>query len=224
MIRRRHDHVEVSVHLDRATLDGTLLLPQDARGVVLFAHGSGSGHRSPRNIFVAERLFAHGLGALLTDLLTSEEDVDVDRRFDIPFLARRVKDVTAWLHATFAPGAFLPVGYYGASTGAAAALAAAADLGPRVRAVVSRGGRPDLVEDVLGRVRAPTLLLVGGADAPLLAWNRRAFERLAAPKALTIVPDAGHLFEEPGALERVADEAAAWFGRHLPGEAPGVAA
>ena len=217
MIQRRHDHVEVSVHLEHVTLDGTLAVPQDAHGVVIFAHGSGSGHRSPRNVFVADRLFARGVGALLADLLTPEEDVDADRRYDIPFLARRVKDVTAWVQDTVR----LPVGYFGGSTGAAAALAAAADLGPRVRAVVSRGGRPDLVEDLLPRVWAPTLLLVGEADAPLLAWNRRAFERLAAPKELTVVPDAGHLFEEPGALERVADEAVTWFGRHLPGEAPG---
>jgi pimeloyl-ACP methyl ester carboxylesterase len=221
--KRRHlwgVPLEVSLHLGRVTLDGTLSLPEGARGAVLFAHGSGSGHRSPRNVFVAERLRDRGLGTLLADLLTPEEDVEPDLRFDIPFLIQRLKAMTDWFFETVVEAKGLRVGYFGASTGAAAALGAAADLGPRIQAVVSRGGRPDLVENDLGRVRAPTLFLVGEDDHPVLDWNRRAFSRLNGPRKLVVIPGAGHLFEEPGALERVADEAAGWFEQHL--EEPGA--
>lgn len=143
------------------------------------------------------------------------EDADPDARFDIALLAARLKGVTAWFRGT-EPGARLRVGYFGASTGAAAALRAAADLGPEVAAVVSRGGRPDLAEEVLDRVQAPTLLIVGGEDHPVLEWNRQAFGRLRAPKELTVIPGATHLFEEPGALDEVARRAAEWFRRFLP--------
>ncbi len=204
----------VRIELGRVGLEGILSRPHEARAAVLFVHGSGSSRLSPRNRFVAARLVERGLGTLLLDLMTPEEDADPERRFDIPFLTDRVEEVTAWFEDT-EEGKRLRLGYFGASTGAAAALWAAADLGSRIGAVVSRGGRPDLAADVLDRVRAPTLLIVGGEDHPVLEWNREAFERLAGPKRLVEVPGATHLFEEPGALERVADEAASWFERHL---------
>jgi putative phosphoribosyl transferase len=169
---------------------------------------------SPRNRFVADCLAERGLGTLLADLLTPEEDGDPERRFDIPFLVERLKNLTRWF--TEAPEReHLLIGYFGASTGAAAALRAAAELGPRIQAVVSRGGRPDLAADALTKVRAPTLLIVGGEDTPVLEWNREAMRALAGPKRLVVVPGATHLFEEPGALDRVADEAALWFEHYL---------
>jgi pimeloyl-ACP methyl ester carboxylesterase len=194
-------------------------VPAGASGVVVFAHGSGSSRHSSRNRFVAGTLQRSGLATLLLDLLTVEEEEE-DRstghlRFDIGLLAGRLVGATEWLRGR-PEAAGLPAGYFGASTGAAAALVAAARLPDAVAAVVSRGGRPDLAGDSLARVRAPTLLIVGGADVPVIGLNRAALARLAAPvKELVIVPGATHLFEEPGTLEEVARLAADWFGRYL---------
>jgi putative phosphoribosyl transferase len=200
------------------TLSGNLAIARAARGLVLFAHGSGSSRLSPRNRFVAGELRARGLGTLLFDLLTAEEEtrdaIDAHLRFDIPLLAERLVAVTRWARqeATASP---IPIGYFGASTGAAAALIAAADLPETIHAVVSRGGRPDLAGDALGRVRAPTLFIVGGDDTTVLEMNREALEFIRAPKHLAVVPGATHLFEEPGTLEQVARLAASWFTHHL---------
>lgn len=194
---------------------GLLEAPPAARGIVLFAHGSGSSRFSRRNRFVAERLHGAGVATLLFDLLTETEDLLYSNRFDIPLLARRLLAATDWVQRERALRE-LAIGYFGASTGAAAALRAAAER-PGVRAVVSRGGRPDLAMDELERVRAPTLLIVGGNDDAVIELNREAYKRLHAPKALEIVPGATHLFEEPGKLEEVARLAAAWFRRYLGG-------
>jgi dienelactone hydrolase len=201
------------------TLEGNLDVPAGATGVVLFAHGSGSSRHSSRNRFVARALREAGLATLLIDLLTAEEEaVDMytaHLRFDIDLLAERLVGATHWLgqHPLTAE---LPVGYFGASTGGGAALVAAAGLPDAVGAVVSRGGRPDLAGDALPRVAAPTLLIVGGRDLPVIELNRHALRRLgAAAKELVIVPGATHLFEEPGALEEVARLASGWFTRHL---------
>jgi dienelactone hydrolase len=209
------------------TLEGDLDRPEGARGVVLFAHGSGSSRHSPRNRYVARVLRDAGLGTLLLDLLTGQEEA-VDRetgvlRFDVDLLADRVIGATDWLMR--APEtAGLPVGYFGASTGAGAALLAAAARPQSVHAVVSRGGRPDLAGDALTQVRAPTLLIVGGFDGPVIGLNRQALERLgSAEKQLVIIPGATHLFPEPGALEEVARMAAQWFTRQL-GEPDGAPA
>lgn len=204
---------EVSIPVGRVTLPGTLSLPAAPRGIVLFAHGSGSSRSSPRNRFVAEVLVAAGLATLLFDLLTPSEDRTYENRFDIALLTTRLSGATAWL-ATEPALAALPVGYFGASTGAAAALDAAAAVGPRVRAVVSRGGRPDLAS-ALERVTAPTLLLVGGEDFQVIELNREAKARMRCPCEIAIVPGATHLFEEPGTLEAVAVAARDWFVRHL---------
>ncbi len=198
----------------RISLEGELVVPPGAAGLVLFAHGSGSSRRSPRNTFVAERLRRRGLATLLMDLLTEEEDLVRERRFDIDLLTERLEGATRWVAKRGDVGR-LPLGYFGASTGAACALRAAADLPDRVGAVVSRGGRPDLAMAALDRVRAPTLLIVGGADDVVIDLNRTALARLTCEKKLEIVPRATHLFEEPGALERVAELAAAWFEAHL---------
>ena len=209
----------VRVSAGLVPLEGNLIIPERARGVVLFAHGSGSGRYSPRNRFVASHLGGAGLATLLIDLLTEEEEA-VDRytaqyRFDIGLLAERLVGATEWL-ARDGRTAGLPVGYFGASTGAGAALVAAARLPDVVRAVVSRGGRPDLAGDWLRSVRAPTLLIVGGDDEPVIGLNEEALAKLAAPvKKLLIVPGATHLFEEPGTLEEVARLAADWFTRYL---------
>jgi len=199
-------------------LAGDLTLPPGASGVVLFAHGSGSGRHSPRNRYVASALQQAGLATLLLDLLTEEEEaVDRDRaelRFDIALLAGRLEAAMDWL-AGDPRTAMLPIGLFGASTGAAAALVAAADRPERVAAVVSRGGRPDLAGPSLGLVRAPTLLVVGGNDRIVLELNRSAAGELRAEHRLEIVPGASHLFEEPGTLERVAALAGDWFRRWL---------
>jgi putative phosphoribosyl transferase len=200
------------------SLDGDLSIPPNATGLVVFAHGSGSSRRSPRNRQVAEVLHQRRLATLLFDLLTPDE-VAVDEatrhlRFDIGFLATRLVSVTDWL-GTQGVVAHLPIGYFGASTGAAAALVAAADRPDVVRAVVSRGGRPDLAMPALDRVRAPTLLIVGGADYDVIPLNERAYRQLRSPKELVLVDRATHLFEEPGAIEQVARLAADWFERHL---------
>ena len=208
--------VEVPVVGD--VLRGDLSRPADARGVVLFAHGSGSSRKSPRNRFVARALCDGGLATLLIDLLTGDEEeideVTGELRFDIPLLAERLMRATAWLDAEPAT-ASLPLGYFGASTGAAAALVAAARLPSRVQAVVSRGGRPDLAGESLAAVRAPTLLIVGSRDTEVIQLNRAAYAELAGEACIEIVPGAGHLFAEPGALERVAELARDWFVRHL---------
>jgi putative phosphoribosyl transferase len=199
-------------------LEGDLQIPEGARGVVLFAHGSGSSRHSPRNRFVAEFLRQARLGTLLIDLLTAREEAAEAAtghlRFDIELLAERLVAISDWLGAHPAAGP-LALGYFGASTGAAAALVAAARRPASVRAVVSRGGRPDLAASALPDVRAPTLLIVGERDSTVLELNREALRALRAEKALAVVPGATHLFEEAGALEEVARLAREWFGRHL---------
>jgi dienelactone hydrolase len=204
----------VHISADSVTLEGMLVIPVGAPGVVLFAHGSGSSRHSPRNTFVAEVLQRAGLGTLLIDLLSKEEDVSYEARFDIQLLADRLMAATRWLNAQ-PPTRDLGIGYFGASTGAAAALQAAAALGSVIRAVVSRGGRPDLAWQSLERVHSPTLLIVGGDDTVVIELNQRAYARLQAEKQLVIIPGATHLFEEPGTLAEVARLAAAWFSRYL---------
>ncbi len=199
--------------------EGVLRLPAGAaQGLVVFAHGSGSSRLSPRNILVAETLQRAGLATLLFDLLTEREAMHRTNVFDIPLLADRLDQAASWA-ADSAAARGLPLGFFGASTGAAAALVAAAAR-QDVRAVVSRGGRPDLAGDVLGSVAAATLLIVGGRDVEVLALNRAAYRQLRCARRLEVVPGATHLFEEPGTLETVADLARAWFLRHLPA-APG---
>jgi dienelactone hydrolase len=209
---------EVSLPIGDLRLTGELTLPAAAQGIVLFAHGSGSSRLSPRNQFVARRLQSAGLGTLLFDLLTpAEERKDQNSgfwRFDINLLAQRLIAVTRWLLAQPATQPLAP-GYFGSSTGAAAALVAAAELGTTIRAVVSRGGRPDLAGEALHAVTAPTLLIVGEADAGVLSLNQQALRQMTAPAELTVVPRATHLFQEPGALSTVSDLAARWFQRHL---------
>ncbi|MFF8278810.1 dienelactone hydrolase family protein [Streptomyces lateritius] len=213
----------VSIPADGSAIAGDLVLPPEAAAVVLFAHGSGSSRHSPRNRAVAVSLQDVGLGTLLMDLLTArEEQVDVvtaRHRFDIGLLGRRLVSAIDWLGEQPAT-ARLPVALFGASTGAAAALVAAAERPGPVRSVVSRGGRPDLAGDVLSRVRAPVLLIVGGEDTQVLEMNREAAARLSAPHRLHVVPGATHLFEEPGALEAVAAAAREWFLRPGPHEEP----
>ncbi len=203
----------VTITAGDVRIAGDLALPGPAHGVVVFAHGSGSSRHSPRNRSVAHRLNRAGFATLLLDLLTPAEELDRERVFDIPLLAERLAAATRWL-ATEPETARLPIGYFGASTGAAAALRAAAGA-PAVRAVVSRGGRPDLAGEHLPRVQAPTLLIVGGDDDVVLRLNRDAAAALRCPTELAVIPGATHLFEEPGALEQVADLAVGWFLRHL---------
>ncbi len=199
-------------------LQGDLIVPKGATGVVLFAHGSGSSRFSSRNRFVAEQLRSGNLGTLLIDLLTREEEaVDMRTahlRFDIDLLAGRLVDAVAWLSEQDATRD-LRVGMFGASTGGGAALVAAARVPDRVAAVVSRGGRPDLAGPALPKVKAPTLLIVGGDDVPVIGMNREAYDRLTCERRMEIVPGASHLFEEPGTLERVAELARDWFTRYL---------
>jgi dienelactone hydrolase len=213
---------EVQIQVRSALLRGDLAVPPEAHGIVLFAHGSGSGRHSPRNRFVASRLYELGLGTLLFDLLTHEEEAfDLatgQLRFDIGLLAGRLVEATRWVMRVLAARA-LPVGYFGASTGGGAALVAAAELGDKVGAVVSRGGRPDLAAEALARVKSPTLLIVGGLDDVVIELNQQALARLDCEKELRIVPGATHLFEEPGTLEQVAGLAGEWFKRHLGGRA-----
>ena len=213
-----HHAQSIRVPFGELVLNGDLVVPDQAGGVVLFAHGSGSGRHSPRNRLVARVLNDGGLATLLLDLLTPEEEA-LDRetghlRFDIDLLARRLVAATDWL-AGDPRTVGLPIGYFGASTGAGAALIAAVERPDAVGAVVSRGGRPDLADQVLPLVEAPTLLIVGGDDGPVIESNRRAMARLGAAHTLEIVPGAGHLFEEPGALEQVAGLALAWFEQFL---------
>ncbi|EFE65378.1 conserved hypothetical protein [Streptomyces viridosporus ATCC 14672] len=208
----------VTIPSGEADLTGDLVVPAGARGVVVFAHGSGSSRLSPRNRAVAEALRRAGFGTLLMDLLTGDEErrdsATAEYRFDIPLLARRLVDAADWLGRR-PDTADLPAGLFGASTGAAAALVAAAERPGRVSAVVSRSGRPDLADAALPRVTAPVLLVVGGDDGTVLDLNRRAAEALRAEHAVHVVPGATHLFPEPGALEEVAGAAAGWFRDHL---------
>ncbi|MBV9412600.1 MAG: alpha/beta fold hydrolase [Acidimicrobiia bacterium] len=205
------EQADVEIPAGDVTLSATVTVADDERGTVVFAHGSGSGRHSPRNQFVASVLNDDGFTTVLADLLTPEEErADVrtgEHRFDIALLARRVVHLTDWASGD--------VGLFGASTGAATALIAASQRPDGVNAVVSRGGRPDLVAEALERVRAPTLLIVGGNDPQVLTLNQQAYERLASERQLEVVPGATHLFEERGALERVAELAATWFGAHL---------
>jgi putative phosphoribosyl transferase len=209
---------DVRIPAETVTLEGELVLPGQARGLVLFAHGSGSSRHSPRNQYVARVLHEAGLATLLLDLLTAEEEqrerYTRHLRFDIPFLAARLVQATRWV-ARQRQAEGLALGYFGSSTGAAAALVAAAELEDQIRAVVSRGGRPDLAEAVLVKVTAPVLLIVGGHDLQVLELNESAYAQVRSEKLLKVIPGATHLFEEQGALERVSRLAADWFARHL---------
>jgi putative phosphoribosyl transferase len=207
---------DVHIRSGAVMLNGDLSIPDGAQGVVLFAHGSGSSRHSPRNQFVARTIREAGVGTLLFDLLTREEEaVDMytaELRFDVGLLATRLIDATYWIKGELD---YLNVGYFGSSTGGGAALVAAARLGDSVGAVVSRGGRPDLAGDALPKVESPTLLIVGGLDYPVIEMNKAALSRMHCEKELKIVSGATHLFEEPGTLEQVADLAAEWFQRQL---------
>jgi putative phosphoribosyl transferase len=213
-----HSPHQVTIPIDGVSTHGILTRPEGTRGIVLFVHGSGSSRFSPRNQSVAKQLAHAGLATLLMDLLTEDEereDLQTGRlRFDIPFLARRLKQITAWVKDSPETQG-LTIGYFGASTGAAAALIAAAEDPGAVFAVVSRGGRPDLADSVLDKVQTPTLLIVGGEDTVVIDLNLLALERLAGEKKIEIIPGATHLFEEPGALEQVARLAEDWFREHL---------
>ncbi len=208
----------VQVKTPSAVLEGSLCLPQNLKGIVLFAHGSGSSRLSPRNRYVAQVLQGRGIGTLLFDLLTAKEEVIDERtaklRFDIKLLAKRLIEATDWLQR-YLEAENMKLGYFGASTGAAAALVAATERQDVIQAVVSRGGRPDLAEEALPRVKAPTLLIVGGEDFQVIEMNRDALNKLKSEKTLIIIPGATHLFEEPGALEEVARLAADWFTKHF---------
>lgn len=210
---------EVDVQAGSIPLAGHLTVPERPIGIIIFAHGSGSSRHSTRNQFVASILNQAGLATLLFDLLTAAEESDRSNVFDIGLLAGRLVDATVWLRAQPA-AAGLPIGYFGASTGAAAALSAAAQPGADIAAVVSRGGRPDLAADHLPAVRAPTLLIVGGDDRSVLSLNRHAQGRLRCEADLIVVPGATHLFEEPGTLATAAEAARGWFVRHLAPSAP----
>jgi dienelactone hydrolase len=206
---------QVKIPAGGVALEGTLVLPPDARTAVLFAHGSGSSRHSPRNRFVAGVLQEAGIGTLLFDLLTRDEDTVYENRFNIELLTERLRSATLWLREQPQTAGF-SLGYFGASTGTASALRAAADLGQAIGAVVSRGGRPDMAGEALPKVKAPVLLIVGGSDYQVLELNRRAYDMIKAEKHLSIIPGATHLFEEPGALEEAARLAADWFKSHLP--------
>jgi len=205
----------ISITDDTARLEGELIIPPGAQGIVVFAHGSGSSRFSPRNNYVAKVVRDRGLGTLLFDLLTRQEDQNYTTRFEISLLTQRLLAATAWLGAETKTSK-LKIGYFGASTGAAAALQAAAKLGRKIAAVVSRGGRPDLAGvSALEKVMSPTLLLVGGADDGVIELNEQAYSRLQCKKQLVLIPGATHLFEEPGTLEQMANQAADWFAHYL---------
>ena len=210
------NHLEQLVHIPIGSikLEGSLALPRQSPGLVIFAHGSGSSRFSPRNNFVARVLREAGIGTLLMDLLSEEEDAIYQTRFNIDLLTERLLLATNWLQEQPSTKN-LVIGYFGASTGAAAALKAAAFEGSKIGAVVSRGGRPDLAEEALSRVQSPTLLIVGGNDDIVIKLNREAYARLKGKKQLVIVPGATHLFEEPGTLEEVARLATDWFKQYL---------
>jgi putative phosphoribosyl transferase len=212
------EKTSVKIPADGVTINGNMAVPHDAKGIVLFAHGSGSSRFSPRNTRVAKEINEAGMGTLLIDLLTSEEE-EIDEatgqfRFDIDLLSKRLIAATQWLKKNLATKN-LAVGYFGASTGAAAALIAAAKLPDGIKSVVSRGGRPDLASEHLGKVAAPTLFIVGGRDTEVIELNRQAMARIRSEKKLEIVPGATHLFEESGALEEVARLAIDWFSKYF---------
>ncbi len=219
---RNRLHSMVRIWVGDTRLEGELEIPEAAQGVVLLSHGSGSSHHSPRNPFVARILGDAGIGTLLLDLLTADEEqedsVTCAYRFDIALLASRLLGATYWLEQQTQTRA-LPLGYFGASTGGGAALVAAAARGDRLAAVVSRGGRPELAGEALTQVKCPTLLLVGGLDDVVLHWNAQALAKLNCEKELRIIPGASHRFEEPGKLEQVAWISAAWFSSHMTGSA-----
>ncbi|WP_367773967.1 dienelactone hydrolase family protein [Flavobacterium sp. WC2421] len=206
--------LEINIPLTSVTLKGDLVIPENAIGIVVFSHGSGSSRLSPRNRMVAELLQKQNIGTLLFDLLTLEEDEVYRNRFNIDLLAGRLIETTEWL-MTYSYVKNMPIGYFGASTGAASALRAAAYFGNLIQSVVSRGGRPDLALGVLHQVTAPTLLIVGGMDVPVIEMNKIAFDELEAIKEMKIVPGASHLFAEPEKLIEVANLAAVWYKKHL---------
>ncbi|WP_242118608.1 dienelactone hydrolase family protein [Aestuariivivens sediminicola] len=204
----------IGIPVDDVLLRGRLRMAENPKGVVIFSHGSGSGRLSSRNNYVAEYLQMNGFASLLFDLLTENEDRHYENRFDIPLLSHRLVKTTQWVFK-HKPLADLPIGYFGASTGAASALFAASRLKDRIGALVSRGGRPDLAMSVLDSIEVPTLLIVGGDDHPVITLNHQAFEELAGIKKLEIVEGATHLFGEPGKLEKVAELATLWFNDYL---------
>jgi putative phosphoribosyl transferase len=205
---------EINIPLSSVTLKGELVLPEKAIGIVVFSHGSGSSRFSPRNKMVGELMQQHGIGTLLFDLLTEEEDRVYENRFNIDLLVSRLIEATEWL-MQYKVTKNVPVAYFGASTGAASALRAAAYFGKNIKAVVSRGGRPDLALNALPMVTAPTLLIVGQMDVPVIKMNKLAFDQLKSIKEMKIIPGATHLFEEPGKLMEVADMAIDWYKEYL---------
>ena len=206
--------VAIDIPLLSTHLKGDLVIPDKAIGIVIFSHGSGSSRLSPRNKLVAELMQQHGIGTLLFDLLTEEEDQIYENRFNIDLLVSRLIEATEWL-TQHKVSKDLPVAYFGASTGAASALRAAAYFGKNIKAVVSRGGRPDLALSVLHLVTAPTLLIVGQLDVPVIKMNKQAFDQLDSIKEMKIIPGASHLFEEPGKLGEVANMAIQWYKKYL---------
>jgi len=213
-MKTEQKYKSVNISFDGLTLKGNLFVPEKAIGLVIFSHGSGSSRLSPRNNYVAEVLQKRGLATLLFDLLTEEEDRIYQNRFNIDLLTMRLIDVTQWVHQQKEIKK-LPAGYFGASTGAACALRAAAFYGKDIKAVVSRGGRPDMALQDLHKVTAPTLLIVGGWDDVVIELNEKAYQKLQCERKLEIIPKATHLFEEPGKLEEVADISANWFVAHF---------
>jgi dienelactone hydrolase len=211
-MKHSHTHNSLTINLEDVQLPGNLTMPKQDKGIVIFAHGSGSSRLSPRNNYVASVLHEIGLGTLLFDLLTEEEDQVYERRFDIELLTKRLLEVTAWL-AKYLKTPF-SLGYFGASTGSAAALQAAA-ASDKIKAVVSRGGRPDLAGPSLSNITCPVLLIVGGEDHEVIKLNQMAYKQLTAPKKLEIIPGATHLFEEPGTLEQAAKVTRDWFDKYL---------
>lgn len=211
--------IKIGIETDRVTLEGELEWAEDSRGLVIFSHGSGSSRLSPRNNYVAKFLRENGMATFLFDLLTAEEDKHYYLRFDIGMLAARLTAVTRYL-ITLPSTQSLAVGYFGASTGAASAIVAASILSDQVKAVVARGGRPDLAADYLQALRAPTLLIVGGHDREVITLNREALQKIRCEKSLQILEGATHLFEEPGMLEEVARLSSNWFTKYLSGDMP----
>lgn len=208
------EKLDIDIPLSSVTLKGDLIIPENARGIVIFSHGSGSSRFSSRNRMVAELIQKHNIGTFLFDLLTEEEDEIYENRFNIDLLSDRLIETTQWL-MDYKNTKDLPIGYFGASTGAASALRAAAYFKTKIKAVVSRGGRPDLAITELPQVTAPTLLIVGGLDVAVIRMNKMAFDELESVKEMKIIPGATHLFEEPGKLLEVADLAIVWYKRHL---------
>jgi len=206
--------LEIDIPLTSVNLKGDLVIPEDARGIVIFSHGSGSSRFSPRNKLVAELFHQNHIGTLLFDLLTEEEDQVYVNRFNIDLLVSRLIEVTEWMKEQ-PEVKELPIAYFGASTGAASALRAAAYFGKEIKAVVSRGGRPDMAIEALPMVKSPTLLIVGGIDVPIIGMNKRAYDELTSVKEMKIVPGATHLFEEPGKLAEVAEMAIVWYRTYL---------